>query len=347
MIIQSWLTDHWMSNTLKSILDTFINDCKSIKISYGSKYNISPLIYEKIYNKLDLPKTYKDMSNLNVLELYPGPGVSSFIFHDMYKPKKQLLMEPRISFVEHLKKNFDDVKSIQLYEKNPYLWESFIEMTDHDKLLIPTTQSRDHINDEFLIMANLTDRKGEQLYMQYLQCIANRNWMHRFGLVKMLVWVPQMTSAKLLAPIRNKNRARCSVLSEAVTDTRLIATTDNNIKCFTKEILDAHDPILIPEPTKSYSLIEVNPKEHNLDLDNWEYVVQRLMIMKSTELNGILELLGHGAHDYFVDKLDKSYLKMTPSEMSPNNFSVIADIFNMWPFKPTCLIDFYEQQPEE
>ncbi|CDO92422.1 unnamed protein product [Kluyveromyces dobzhanskii CBS 2104] len=205
-----------------------------------------------------------------------------------------------------------DHPSMVVYDKNPYKWETFIEMTKEDKVLTPTTQKRDHIHDEFLITANLTNKKGEQLYVQYLQCVANKNWMQRFGLVKMLVWIPQQTARKLFAPFATKDRNRLTLLSELATDTKLIATSENSMSKFTPECLQKFDPVIIPTDGNSpddLSLVEVNPRDHDVDLDNWDFVTQKLMVLKSQPIEEMIEILGHGAHDWFISNLDPVLLK--------------------------------------
>ncbi|AMD18550.1 HBL352Cp [Eremothecium sinecaudum] len=330
-----------MSLLSKFSLQEYMKACGVVNMNCGRIVNTDRNLYKTIFTKLALEKQYPDTSKLQVVELYPAVGMSSLAFHEVYKPKLQVLMEPKLSFGKLIKSHLELISSIKLYPKHPYLWESFISLIE-DKTIVVEKQSRDHIHDSFLIMGNLTDKSGEQLYMQYLQCVGNRNWLQRFGLVRMLFWVRHKTAIKILAPLHSGKRSRCSLMTEAFTNTKLVATTDQNIKEYDERVLKEHDPVIFSDQKDDYALVEICPKEHNIDLDNWDYCIQRLMIMRSTPLRDTLEILGHGASEYLRPRLKDTLLSLRPMDLTVEDFSTIAREFANWPFKPTSLIDFYE-----
>lgn len=335
-----------MSN--RAILERLPELVKGIRATYGSTFENDPKILRAIVNKLDLKSQYRS-KNLQILDIYAGPSLQSLIVNEELCPKTQVLMDDRKKFVELYQDVYRNHPSIVPYNQNPYKWESFLELTDKDQLITPEFQKRDHIHDKFLITANLTNKKGEQLFVQYLQCVANQNWLQRFGLVKMLVWIPQTTARKLFSPFSTKDRNRITLLSEAVTDTRLIATSDLSEKFFPKECLEKFKPIKLEGEaglTENLSLVEINPKDHNLDLDSWDYVVQKLMILKSKPVRESLEILGHGAHDWFLPRLSPRILDMKPQAMTYLDINEIGKEFALWPFKPPLLIEFYEDGTE-
>ena len=286
------------------------------------------------------------MSKVQVLELYPGTGLPSYIFHDIYKPKLQVLMESKPAYAKVIEQHLTLLDNIKLHKEDPYMWESFVSLIDEKKIMQPEVQTRDHIHDSFIVMGNLTDKRGEQLYMQYLQCIANKNWMQRFGLVRMLFWVPQTTAIKLLSPCGFKSRSRCSVITEAVTDTRLIATTPDNLASFGPGVLDKYDPLILPEDKTDYALLEVLPLNHNMELEYWDYCMQRLLVCKSTPLEDILEVLGHGASDFLKCRIDPELLKKKPMQLTNQEFTKIASLYALWPFKPS-IYDFYDPSDDQ
>ncbi|AGO10943.1 AaceriAFR564Wp [[Ashbya] aceris (nom. inval.)] len=324
---------------------SFIEACQAVKFSYGRTIISNPKIFEQAYSRINLQKSY-DMSKVQVLELYPGTGMSSYIFHELYKPQLQVLMESKSAYTKVIDQYLEPLGNFKLHKHDPYMWESFISLIDEQKILQPEVQSRDHVHDSFLVMGNLTDRRGEQLYMQYLQCMANKNWMQRFGLVRMLFWVPQTTAIKLLSPRDFKARSRCSVITDAITDTRLIATTSSNLSAFGPGVLEAHDPLLLPEDKTNYALLEVLPLNHNMELDYWDYCLQRLMVCKSTPLSDNLEVLGHGASEFLKPRLDAELLKKKPLQLTHQEFTEIASAYALWPFKPS-LYDYYDQSDDQ
>ncbi|SCU78167.1 LAMI_0A03686g1_1 [Lachancea mirantina] len=326
-----------------------LKELSRIKHYYGFKYLLNPDIHREIYNKCELRKTYSRPESLKVLDLYSGPSQHSLILNEYLKPRQHVLMDSRPDFAKHIT-NLIDTTSMELYKRDPYDWESYTDMVKRDKLLVPATKNRDQIHSEFLVLANLTGLAGEGLFMQWLACIGNRNWLQQFGLVKMLVWVPEITAIKILAKSGDQIRSKCSVVAEAFTNTRLVATTNSDsLKKFSSGVLEGQSPLLIsasdvwPPSGKPISLLEVNPKNHNIDLDNWDYVTKHLLILKGTPLRDAFESLGHGGKEYFSEKLwDEPLLDKCPRELTSGEFVRIAALFDIWPFKPDIYMDFID-----
>lgn len=334
-------------------IKTYLQAAK-IKHYYGSKYLLNPSIHEQILRKLDIEKTFKKPCDIKVLDLYPGPGQHSAIFYNKYNPKHYGLMETRPDFIGALHDNFDR-SPLQLFVKDPYEWTSYTDLIDKEQLFLPEYQPRDKLNDRFLVMANLTNSSQEGLLMQWFNCIGNRNWLQRFGLVKMLLWVPTSAAAKLLAVPSMQLRSKCSVVREAFTDTKLVALSDaSDEKHFDKHVWKESAPLIFnnedtyPLRGPGIALLEVNPKNHNIDLDNWDYITKHLLILKKTPLKDAVESLGHGGKEYFSQKIeDPQLLKKCPVELTNDEFIFLADLFNLWPFKPDVYVDFIDVYQEE
>lgn len=326
-----------------------LKELTKIKHYYGFKYLLSPQVYQAIFDKLRLEETYRDTSQLKVLDLYPGPSQQSAIFHNRFQPKQHVLMESRADFLEHLKSEFGN-SPLEVVNKDPYEWSSYVDLIDRSKALEIEKQPLDHINNRFLALGNLTNVAHEGLLMQWYACIGNRNWIQRFGRVKMLLWVPTSSAVKLLATPGSMARSKCSVVREAFTETKLVALSDTDeLKMFDQCIIQANDPIVFSnndvwQPRdKGISLLEINPTAHNIDLDNWEYVTKHLLILKGTPLLDALESLGHGARDYFKDKVhDQAFLQKSPNKLTNDEFLYLTDIFAKWPFKPDIFMDFVD-----
>lgn len=178
---------------------------------YGSQYLINPKVFDKIFKKLDF-KEYS--STLKVLDMYPGPCVQSTMFYNKYQPKQYVLMESRSQFVKLIKSEFPFPSPLERTERDPYHWESFIEIIEKEKLLVPEKQPLTHIHNSFLVVGNVTNRNNESLIMQWFHCIGNRNWLQRFGRVRMLLWVPLSTASKLMAEPKSKLRSKASFCNQ-------------------------------------------------------------------------------------------------------------------------------------
>lgn len=324
-----------------------------IKRTYGFKYLINPTVQEKIFDKLNLESVYKNPTDLKVLDMYPGPAQHSSIFYNRFKPKQHVLLESRIDFKSYIKETFTGPE-FTLYDKDPYEWSTYTNLIDKEKILVPETQTPDHIHDKFLIMAHLTNSSSEALMMQWLACIGNKNWLQRFGLVKMLIWIPTATACKLLSLPNDALRAKCSVVTEAFTNTKLIALSDQKaLSLYNPKVIEQCDPFVFSnEDThfsrfSSISLLEIDPKPHNIDLDNWDYVTKHLMVLRRTPLDEAVMSLGHGAREHFEKSVgDKAFLKKCPVELTCDEFVYLTDIFHKWPFKPDIYMDFVDVYQE-
>ncbi|KAG0671565.1 Mitochondrial transcription factor 1 [Maudiozyma exigua] len=330
-----------------------------IKVFYKFRYLSSPEVLKKIFDRLRLEDTYGDCKDLKVLDLYPGPAQQSLIFNNRYHPKQHLLMDSRPQFTSFWKKNFKK-SPFQMSTLNPYDWESYLMLIDHQRIFMPEKQARDHINDKFLIMGNLTDKKMEGLLMQWYNCIGQKNWLQRFGRVKMLLWVPTSSAIKLLSPTYSTTRAKCSVVAETFTDSKLIALTqDDESELFDKKVIDKHNPIWIDysstlplkisKSTKSpMCLLEIDPSDVQLDKENWDYITQQLMIQKRTPLKEALESLGPGASEFFEKEIkDNDFMNRWPQSLSAEEFIYLSDIYYRWPFKPDMFMNLFNPRQDD
>lgn len=344
-----------------SIVVPTLKELLSLKHTYRFQYLINPAICEKIFSKLQLDKTYpNNLKDLKVLDLYPGPGIQSAVFNNMFAPKQHLLMDSRKAFADFQEKylvSHSNQNNLTMIRKDPYDWASFTDLIDKEKILSPEVQDRTHIHDEFLIMANVTEKKHEGLIIQWLNCLGYKNWLMRFGNVKMLLWLPTQTAVKLLAPPGTKHRNKCSLYLESFANTNIVALSQSaHLKDFDKTLIERCDPILIDKPddifpmyTKdSITLLEINPKDQYIDVDTWDYVTKQLMILRRTPLIDAVESLGHGAREYYLEKVtDKSLMERCPVTLTHDEFIYIIKLFKDWPFKPDIYLELHDIKIDE
>ncbi|GAV56113.1 hypothetical protein ZYGR_0BA00190 [Zygosaccharomyces rouxii] len=325
-----------------------------IKHFYGSKFLLNEKIHDRILDKLKIEKTFKNSREMKVLDLYTGPGQHSAIFYNRYKPKQYGVMEARPDFQKILKEQYEH-SPIQIFAKDPYEWTSYTDLINSEKAFVPEKQPHESLNNKFMVIANLTNSAHEGLLMQWFNCIGNTNWLQRFGHVKMLLWVPISSATKLLATPGMHMRSKCSIVREAFTDTNLVAISDGSEKKqFDRTVWECSDPLVFqnedtyPQRGNGIALLEVNPKKHITDLDNWDYVTKHLLILRKTRLKDAVESLGHGAKDYFSQKVeDPTFLNKYPVDLTNDDFNYLANLFNMWPFKPDIYMDFIDIYQEE
>ncbi|SCV05896.1 LANO_0H17568g1_1 [Lachancea nothofagi CBS 11611] len=338
-----------MSLAVKSL-----GELSKIKHYYGFRYLLNAAVHEQIFDKLKLATVYPEPNKLKILDLYPGPSQHSAILYNRCKPAQHVLMDARPDFVKHISQfiteNSQHAQGFQLVTLDPYDWHSYTELIDRNKVMVPSHKGREAIHNEFLVVANLTGMIGEGLFMQWLACIGNCNWLQRFGRVKILVWVPESTALKLLAKPGDHLRSKCSVVTEAFTETKLVAVMKNKTETsFNSSLLEKHRPVMFESKDvwmpsgKPISLLEIDPRDHKVDLDNFDYVTKHLLILKSTPLYDALESLGHGGKEYFCSVIgDDRLLQKCPKDLTVSEFIYCTEIFDKWPFKPDIYLDFID-----
>lgn len=256
-------------------------------------------------------------------------------------------MDSRKDYYNNSIKYLNEIKSIsnnfQFVKKDPFNWQSYLDITDVDKIFVPRFEERDHIHKHFLYSSNVGD---EGLFMQWLGCLGHQNWLFRFGNVKMLLWIPESTAIKVIAPVGSNSRARCSVIAQTFSDCKLIAVQkQGNLKKFNQTVLENDDPLLVDANAFTGSvpmtLIELNPKDTAVyDIYSWDFVVRNLMILKRLTVAEAVKNLGPGAEDYF-QLLPKELLKTTIKELDSEDFMTITKLFDAWAFKPPSLFDYF------
>ncbi|KAH3674437.1 hypothetical protein WICMUC_003274 [Wickerhamomyces mucosus] len=285
-------------------------------------------------------------SDLKILDVYSSNLIFSTVLHNKLKPEQHVLMEHRpdyATFAEKYIQALPNGHTFQHQALNPYNWKSYLQLTGEDGILQPGIQARDHIHSKFLFTGYVHD---EGLLMQWLACLGNRNWVHKFGNVRMLIWIPESSAIKILATPGKSTRGKCSIVREAFSDTKILAAAESSrLKKFPKEVLDRDSPLFFSEkdlsgPKNPMTLIEIDPKAHDInDMLAWDYVTKNLMILKRKSLEESLKNLGPGADIYFKEKISDATLKKAVASLTANDFKEITREFELWPFKPDILID--------
>ncbi|ODQ78334.1 hypothetical protein BABINDRAFT_20290, partial [Babjeviella inositovora NRRL Y-12698] len=310
----------------------------------------NPYVLNAVLDKLRLEDMYPPHT-LQLFDVFPGNGMFTTMLHERLQPKQHVVMGKALGFKARWKEIGEKFgMKWDLVNKDPYDWESFTSTIDDEKVIVPDVASRDTIHPTFLISGNLTStKKSEALVVQWMHCVANRNWLQRFGRVRMLLWVNELTALKLLAPVETNRRTRASIYRDQFTETKLAAISFPPVKYptlgyWSEEELLAYDPIVMDRETdliqssvdpQNLCLLDIQPKNHNLDLDCFEYVTKQVPILKSSPMEAALGNLGPGAFEYFDKTMPAETMAKRPIDLTSDEWAKLSEVFGMWPFKPT------------
>lgn len=318
----------------------------ALKRSYGRCNFVN---YDKACQALS---RFKDCYGPNavVIDAYPGVGEWSRAVNDAFKPKSHTILEPFVSYRKFLVESGMTSKyPFSLRTEDPFRWSTFTDLMAQGVIPTPRFADRTQIHPELLFTANLTNSQGEQLCVQYLNCISNQSWLQTFGRVRLLIWVRESTCRKIIARPGSKLRSRVSVQAESAAECKVLIGHVDSLReeagYEDDAIIDIDDtPDLYPKMRKdSVCLLQFDPLEHQVEnIDSFEYVIRMMMIAKTKPVKETLSLLGPGAAEDLGPKVS-DLLQRTPGDLTLPEIMRITEAFELWPFKPEFLHDFYEE----
>ncbi|ANB14992.1 Mtf1p [Sugiyamaella lignohabitans] len=286
--------------------------------------------YDKFYNK-----------NVTIIDAYPGLGVWSAALHNVIRPQNHILLEPHVNYKNFLKSLERPDNSWRVHPEDPFRWSTFQNLVDQ-KLYEPRKLPRTDIHNEIIFTANLSMIQGEQLCVQYLNCVTNQSWLQQYGRVRMLLWVREPTAEKLLATKEAKARHRVSVQCESCTESRVLLGEITDQEVSHSALLETVKGDFHPPKSDPPVLLEINPIENQVDyVDSFEYVIKMLFVLRTKLLREALGTLGPGAQVDLADQL-QDILDKRPQDMSLDEIKRVVYAFEMWAFKPDILHDFYD-----
>lgn len=314
---------------------------------------MQPVILQKIIDKLDLKSKYPESSSMDIIDIFPGYGIFSSMINYELKPKHHLLIEgnkdsaamwkERISHLEN--KSFNS-EHFEVVNKSGYSWTTYDDLTK-EKIINPTFQSFDKPHDQLLIVGNLTSNFGESLFTQWVMCSYYRNWLHKYGKVRMLVLIPQESASKFITMSGYSKRNKSACKLEILTNTKLIAITEHKDRSkpqgasYDPRVLIRDQPLILPNSSVipsggQVALVEVVPKNiPELDMALLEYIIQLFMYKSTMPVDYMLEYISPGAREQLGPKLPAHLRTKQVKLLTGEDYLEIYNVFNAWPFKPT------------
>lgn len=322
---------------------------------------ISPSLCQKIIDKLDLRNKYPNShKTLDILDVSPKYGLLSSMINYELKPRNHILIEHQKEYAEKWIQMIDTLKAaktqfkdsfdgnFQLVQKSGYPWETFTQIIEESKLITPTFQSRDHIHDELLLIANLSFSSGESLLAQWIMCTYYKNWIQKYGRVRMICLVPETTAIRFLSGPGSPKRNKSSIKRELFTDSNLVAVCQPVIG---KKVVDPgadYDPNLlykdqpviisrnaISPPTGVFAVMEIAPKDNReYDLSLLEYFIQNLMLRSNAKSLDVMEQFCPGISKFMEGKIPKNILETKSKNLLLDEMMLLFERLNDFPFKP-------------
>lgn len=347
-------------NTLRSLNPKLLPHFSALPRSthqYGFKNIVSAKTCQEIIDRLKLREKYPNSEeNLNIVDIFSGYGLLSSMINYELKPKSHIIIDStkenekiwnsRMSFLERTTGNAENFK---YYNLDGHAWETYDQIFKKDKAIDLKIQQREKVNDELLIVANISSGKfGESLFAQWIMCCAYQNWLQRFGRVRMILLVRESTTVKFLAGPNFSKRNRAALKRDMFTDVELIAVSDTQVDS-TGMAGDGYDPNLLLKDQPlvmtgssvlpsggDLSVVEVVPKHlPSLDVNAVEYLTQVFMYKASNTIKESFSILAPGAEEDLGPQLSTEILNKTARQLSREDLEAIYTAYNNWAFKPS------------
>ncbi|KAK9432495.1 ribosomal RNA adenine methyltransferase KsgA/Erm [Lipomyces doorenjongii] len=316
--------------------------------------------YEKSEEILKYLKLNEDYNkNFELIDCYPGCGVWSRALHKHLEPKVHVMLESFDNYYSWNKDGYNrDLSASKVIQVDPYKWKVY-NLLERYGAYKPEHVPFDQVNKSLLYTGQFTTAQGGQLLSQFITCIAYRNWIQKFGRIRMLLWVRDTAAFRAVATPEEPSRGKLSALVSLYADIDVVAASDaNDFKrqdTKTGRFLE-RIPALRNAPIKfsvddtfmkgPLVLLDVKPKEQReweseISAHEMEYVLRNLFITPKMQLRTSINTLGAGAGEYFESRLGHLYNKTT-HQLAPDEFVEIFQEFKVWPYKPEHLFDLGE-----
>ncbi|CAK7563380.1 MAG: hypothetical protein SEPTF4163_001248 [Sporothrix epigloea] len=167
----------------------------------------------------------------DLLDIYPGAGLWSQKLHALLQPRQHILLEPDDQFYKPFLQPLLDKPNVSLVPKSGIVWRDLSNvletMLPHQ---VPRPRGPEHEpqrNDTLLVTANLAfspkrsfsifDSVAHLVLYQFINSIRASSLFHRYGLVRMLLWVEASDRHPLLARSCQRRR-RLAIDGELATE---------------------------------------------------------------------------------------------------------------------------------
>ncbi|KIH93847.1 hypothetical protein SPBR_05696 [Sporothrix brasiliensis 5110] len=167
----------------------------------------------------------------DIIDIYPGAGLWSKALHKALKPRSHILLEPDAALYTPFLQPLLDKPNVTLVPKSGIIWRELSNVLTPEYLphQTPVANLADppQRNDTLLVTANLAffpkrrfsmfESLTQLVLYQFINSIRASSLFHKYGLVRMLVWVESSDRHALLARSVQRRR-RLAVDGELATE---------------------------------------------------------------------------------------------------------------------------------
>ncbi|EJF65151.1 S-adenosyl-L-methionine-dependent methyltransferase [Dichomitus squalens LYAD-421 SS1] len=298
-----------------------------------------------------------------VIEAFPGPGALSRALLELPSStvRKLIILEDDPTYLKYLEPLADADPRVTVVPMSGHKWDTYSHLDEHGLLDDVEACPWDATIPDLHFVSHLAHNVyGEQLVAQLFRSIPERAWLFKYGRVPMSIIMSEWVWSRLTAGPGTSRRCKLSVIAEATAD-----------------IQDAFDPALVspyeahfyPPPAVYKKGLSRKPGQPMYGItavpyvdqviqkgmtDQWDYVLRRLFVLKSTVLKDAISSLAPGAvtllkvlGDASLPRDQRVNVSKRIRELNVADWALIHRAFDAWPFKPQDLLIGDAFMPEE
>ncbi|ORY92394.1 S-adenosyl-L-methionine-dependent methyltransferase [Leucosporidium creatinivorum] len=280
------------------------------------------------------------MHDATVLEVYPGPGGITRALLELPNVKKVIAIEEAFRyqpFLQAAKEREADLERLSIVQEDGFLWESYSNLEEQGLLKDVPVHPWDEVHPNFFLAAQLPNNQhGQQLFVQFLATTAGQMWLWRYGRFQMGFLGASAFWDKITAPPGTTLHHKLAVLMPS------LGTLERQELLSGLNPADSHFHRPRGDPA-AFSPIKVTPHV-STPVENYEaleYVARNMFIAKSTPWQKAVGALAAGANNLIPELVAKGMPspETTVNQLSQEHWTLIANVYNNWPFKSEILFD--------
>ncbi|KAN0129209.1 S-adenosyl-L-methionine-dependent methyltransferase [Lactarius tabidus] len=293
-----------------------------------------------------------------VIEAFPGPGALSRAFLTLppSKLKKLIILEDYEPYLEYLRPLARADPRVRVVPMSGFSWDTYSYLQESGDLDVDIAPW-ENLHPELHFVTHIPQTiPGEQLIAQLFRCVPEKSWLFKYGRVPMSFILADWVWRRTSAPPKGAERCKLSVIAEASSHFSP-SLPPENLSPFVEHFHPATNGVRIgaavlrPEARRRGSpFLAVNVVPHVQQiinkgkLDQWDYILRRLFVLKSTPLRGAISSLAPGAEvllsrltDKKLPKEQRVDIRLRVNELTISDWVLIARAFDAWPFAPEDL----------
>jgi transcription factor 1 len=297
-----------------------------------------------------------------IVEAFPGPGALSraFLTLPSSELRRLIILEDHEPYLEYLRPLAQVDPRVRIVPRNGFSWETYsylLESGDLDVDIAPW----ENLHPELHFVTHIPQTiLGEQLVAQLFRCIPEKSWLFKHGRIPMSFILADWVWRRISVRPNGIERCKLSVVAEASSHF-FPSLPPENLSPFLDHFHPATTAIaaghhLRPEARRRGSpFLAVNVVPHDEQvigkgtLDQWDYILRRLFVLKSTPLRKAISSLAPGAEVLLQSLTDKKLppeqrvdVRLMVKQLTISDWALIVRAFDAWPFAPDDLnIDSY------